>query len=203
MKYLNIFLILVTICLFSCRKKYPQQINYYKSFKSSIDATFNGQPWQKNNWQLLGSFTDQNAGVYRNYSRGASDTNQCVIRNNRFAIDISQFNELSALRESILLDGILKQNGRYGVIDLIPKDCNIKDSVTINFSTSQADGDVGKDFYSIVDTKHKNYVEISDFKSNSVKGSFDVILVMTRRRDTPEGIYPDTLHLKGSFDIKK
>jgi hypothetical protein len=203
MKYLNIFFILMSICSLSCRKKYPEQIDYYKSFKSAIDASFNGKPWQKNNWQLLGSFTDHNAGVYRNYFRGTNDTVQCVFRNNRFAIVISQFNELKALRESISIDGILKQNGRYGVIDLIPLDCNVKDSVTINFNTSQADGDVGKDFYSIVDIRHKNYVEISDFKSSNIKGSFDVKLVMTERKDTPEGIYPDTIHLKGTFDIKK
>jgi hypothetical protein len=204
MKYLNIFLVLIIICFLSCRKKYPEQINYYKSFKSSIDGTFNDKPWQKNNWKLLGVFEGLNPTPYSNL--GVSDSSNyayCVIEGDRFRLDISQFNELDYLRESLIVIGISKKVKRYGVIAKILPSCDIKDSVSINFFTSQADGDVAKDFYDKIDTKNPNFFELTEYKPNQVKGSFDIKLIMTRRRDTQEGIYPEILHLKGSFDIKK
>ncbi len=203
---LKIFSI-VTIIFFSCKPEkslFLSPIQIYYNFISTIEGTANGAQWKRNNWKLLGSFTEKNVGVYSNIGRGSYDNTVCVLDSNRFAILISQFNEFSELRETMVIDGILKQKGQHGVIDLILPSCDIKDSVTIHFSTSQAGGDVSKDSYSKIDIKYKNNFVISDFQPNQVKGLFDVKLIMTERKDKPNAIiYPDTLHLKGTFDIRK
>lgn len=170
------------------------------SFKSIIDGTFNGNMWKKVNWTLLGSFSDKNAGIYFNL-RGTNNSTQCI-KNDRFSITFAQYDELKDLRETIIIDGISKFAGRFPIIDSILPDCNIKDSVRVNFYTSIY-YDVPKDFYDKIDTKHKNFVEITEFNKNQVKGTFDIKFIMTRRRDLGGSNYPDTAHLKGSFDIKK
>lgn len=184
-----------------CKKENKIGFSYYNSFKSTIDGTLNGNSWKKNNWTLLGIFRDINPSVYTNQA-DSSTRLQCLVHEDRFTLTIAQFNEQNQFREQLFIMGISKKKGRFGVIPRVFPNCDIKDSVTLSFVTLQSDGDVGKDFYDKVDTKNSNYIEITSFASNQVKGAFDVKFIMTRRRDEPGAIYPDTLHLKGTFDVK-
>lgn len=203
MKYIKILsLLFITTCFFHCKKEKKIGFGYFNSFKSTINGTLNGSNWKKNNWTLLGVFKDINPSVYSNLA-DSSTSLQCLINEDRFTLTIAQFNEQNEFRESLFIMGVSKKKGRFGVIDRIFPNCDIKDSVSIRFSTLQADGDVGKDFYDKVDTKNANYVEITSFTSNQVKGTIDTKFIMTRRRDVLGAVYPDTLHLKGTFDIKK
>ena len=202
MKYFKIFiLLLITIHFSQCRKKYGTQFDYYNSFKSTIDGSLNNNAWKRNNWTLLGIFKDLNPSVYRNLGDTTTSV-QCLVHEDRFTLSLSQFNEQKELRETLFIIGISKKKGRLGVIGRVLPSCDIKDSVSVDFTTLQADGDVLKDLYEKVDTKSSNYIEITSFASNQVKGAFDVKFIMTRRRDEPGAIYPDTLHLKGTFDVK-
>ena len=203
MKYFQaLILLFLTIFSLSCQKKPRTAFDSYSSFSSSITGTFNGRTWKKDNWTLLGIFKDLNPSTYYNYADTANSL-YCEIDGDRFTLTLSQFNEQEILRETLFILGLSKKKGRFAVIPRIYPSCDIKDSLNVDFSTSTADGDVVKDIYAKVDEKHANNVEITDYKSKQVKGTFDIKLIMTRRRDERNAIYPDTLHLKGTFDIKK
>ncbi len=202
MKNFRIFGLLFSIIFLTyCKKEKKVGFSYYNTFSSTITGTINGFSWKKNDWTLLGVFRDLNPSVYSNL--GETSSLICLIHEDRFTLTISQFNEQNQFREQLFIGGLSKKKGRFSVISRVYPDCNIKDSISASFITIQADGDVGKDSYDKVDAKYANYLEITDFKSNQVKGIFDIKFLMTRRRDLQGAIYPDTLHLKGTFDVKK
>lgn len=65
------------------------------------------------------------------------------------------------------------------------------------------DGHVLKDVYIDIDPSNPNFFELTDYDSLQFKaaGNFDIKFINKERR--PNSYYPDTVHLKGSFSVRR
>jgi hypothetical protein len=188
------------ICLslfFSCQDKnitIPE--DKICCWTSQIDATMNGNSWNNSDLTLKGYIIDTTR--LTNYSPGKNNFS-CIIPNGA-SIEIASYDKSKFQIHSLAILGLKRKVAKYGLInDMVNPNCIHGDSVNV-FFVNIDDGDVSRDYYQAKVKNYNSYLEITAYDSitNGFKGIFDVALLVTFKRSLSA---PDTLYLKGAFNI--
>lgn len=166
-------------------------------FNYEIEGTFNGQNWQRNDWQFGATVIDATQTI-----KDTSSTDyKCLEGLVSFGFGLNT-KELFG-RESISINNVSKKVKKYGVgtnsLQRVP--CTFsRDSVSTSFVVAVADGDVITDTYQKLVESYPNSFEVLSYEpiKNEFNCRFDFAFIKTRKFDAT---YPDTLYIKGKIRI--
>lgn len=144
---------------------------------SRLNATVNGQTW----------FSDS--------SRCYHYLSKCEDGKGYLALFFYVFNQVGELREQIAFAQLPYRIGRYRVYPTTTQP-SCKDSLSATFTTVEADGDVVKDFYTVLGKDC--YVNLTDYNQQTGELRGELRLIYGAVSKAGPYLYPDTLRFENA-----
>jgi hypothetical protein len=192
-----IFLLLILMT--SCKDDViPESSTKACCFTYEIDATFNGQKWERSGWEFGAASADRTSST-----KDTSSINyKCLAGLTTLSLGI---HNKSIGGEGLVIGDVSKTAKKYSVA-LIPPEykepCGFsRDSITASFYTVNDHGDATYDSYNRLSETYSNAFEVVSYEpvKNEFNCRFDFAFIKTSSNDK---IYPDTIYLKGKFRIE-